>query len=110
MRTQTARLATSMSRILWLALIVGCGGGTSLEGSIPCSTMTCGTDQVCAFTAAGIDAGTGGPGGGFSCETVPDGCELADCTDGTCAPCIHQLCSPTVASRLTGRELSCVGQ
>jgi len=80
----------------WLVLILsaGCTGNvkpTSLEGSIPCGAMTCGSGQICFSMESGsqcdvnLDAGIGPyQEFGWRCEELPADCDgvTRDCFPG----------------------------
>jgi len=80
---------------LWAVVVValvGCGGGgTALDGTIPCGTTTCQSGQLCeAFPVVVPDAGVVTQSG---CDTVPAGCEVVDCDGAACPHCIVDLCT-----------------
>jgi hypothetical protein len=98
------------------AVLAGCTEApsiatTSLEGSIPCGTTTCGSQFLCETQASGIDAGTTGAPGGPSCQPAPSNCPVFDCHGLACARCILDMCaySPILDDQtsVTGRDLFC---
>lgn len=83
---------------------------TSLDGTIPCGTATCTSGQICKTQASGIDAGAGNAP---TCEIVPAGCAVHDCTGTSCGACVLEMCAdPNLQDyvRVTGRDLACPAQ
>jgi hypothetical protein len=79
----------------WLILIVcaGCTDGakpTSLEGSITCGAMTCGSGQLCFSMESGSQCDVNADAGvgpyqefGWRCGELPAGCDVTqDCFSG----------------------------
>ena len=97
-----------MRLVLTLAIAAGCGH-SKLDGSVPCNTQSCGPNQLCSATSAGVDAGVG-PDVYYECVTVPADCDIYDCMGDGCSPCIRELCAPTVVYSVKDRQITCLGQ
>jgi hypothetical protein len=108
MRKYRERIATSLSRFLWLLAIAACEPSsepTSLEGPISCGMTSCVTGQVCVHTGTNVDGGIIGETLSY-CAPVPTGCVVRDCSDPGCPSCIEALCS-SPGFHISERYLSC---
>jgi hypothetical protein len=106
------RLVRAIAHLLWLVPLAACSEvpSTSLAGSTPCATTSCGPGELCKIAYSGApDAGNL-----ISCIVVPSGCHVFDCTGKACPACVAAACSgnPDLYDliQIEGRTLSCPGQ